>query len=88
LQQGEQEVVIMRVTATRGFVAYTLRVDYLVGTQQRDVIISDQGQPFEVSAVNCIRKNTQSYGAVYTGLVATVSNARLPSKFQADCVPN
>jgi hypothetical protein len=88
LQKGEQEVVIMRVTATQGFVAYTLRVDYLVGIQQRDVMISDQGQPFELSAVNCIHKNTQSYGAVFAGVSATVSEARLPSIFQSNCVAN
>jgi hypothetical protein len=88
LRQGEQEVVIMRVTATQGYVAYTLRVDYLVGTQQHDVIISDQGKPFELSAVNCIRKDVESYGAVFTGRVATVSEARLPSQLQSNCTPN
>lgn len=88
LQQGDQEVVIMQVTTSLGFVAYTLRVDYLVGTQQRDVIINDHGQPFELSAVNCVRKNYQSYGLVFAGTVASVGNARLPSQFQATCLPN
>jgi hypothetical protein len=88
LQQGEQEVVIMQVTANRGFVAYALRVDYLVGTQQRDIIINDHGQPFELSAVNCVRKNFESYGLVFAGRVASLSEARLPSQFQATCIQN
>jgi len=88
LKQGEQEVVIMQVTATRGFVAYALRVDYLVGTQQREIIIEDHGQPFELSAVNCVRKDVESYDRVYTGPVAKVSEARLPSQQQSTCAPN
>jgi hypothetical protein len=88
LQQGEQEVVIIQITATRGYVAYTLRIDYLVGTQQRDVIINDHGQPFELSAVNCIRKNVESYGQVFFGRAASLSEAKFSSQFQATCQPN
>ena len=88
LQRGEQEVAIIRVTATRGFVAYALRIDYLVGTNQRDVIIEDHGQPFKLSAVNCVRKNIEWYGRVYTGPVANVSEGRLPSQEQSTCTPN
>jgi hypothetical protein len=88
LRQGEQQVVIMQVDASRGFVAYKLQVDYLVGTQQRDAVISDHGQPFELSAANCIRKNFESYGLVFAGIVANLSSARLPSQFQSSCLPN
>lgn len=88
LQRAEQEVVIMQASATRGYVAYRLRIDYLIGTQQRDVVISDRGKPFELSAANCIRKNTESYGKVFVGRVASVSDASMPPQFQATCQPN
>jgi hypothetical protein len=88
LKQGEQEVVIMKVVETRGFVAFKLRVDYLVGSQQRYVVINNHGQPFELSAANCIRKNFESYGLVFSGELENLSAARQPSQFQSSCQPN
>lgn len=88
LHQGEQAVVTTQVTATRGFVAFTLRVDYLVGTQQREITITNRGRPFELSAVNCIRKNFMSYSLVFSGLNQTLNDAQQPSQFQATCRPN
>jgi hypothetical protein len=88
LRQGEQQVVIIQVNASHSFIAYKLKVEYLAGTQQRYVVISDHKQPFELSAVNCVRKNFESYGLVFAGTVANLSSAREPSQFQSSCLPN
>ena len=88
LQEGEQEVFFVQVTASRGFVAYELRVDYLIGSQERDITVTDHGQPFELSAVNCVRKDIESYGLVFVGTSASVNAARQPSQIKSDCLPN
>lgn len=89
LRQGEQEVVIMRVTASRGYVAYELKVEYLVGTQERSVTLTDRGRPFELSAVNCPLKNVMSYGHVFYGPVAKVAEVFPdPSHIATTCSPN
>ena len=90
LKQGEQEVVIMQVMASRGYVAYMLRVDYLVGAQQRNVTLNDHGRPFELSAVNCPSKDVASYGRAFLGRAASVSAAEVsdPSHIGWNCPPN
>lgn len=91
LGRGEQEVVIMQVRATRGYVAYMLRVDYLVGTQQKSVTLNDHGKPFQLSAVNCPRKDIASYGQAFLGRANSVSAARIsnPTNISwGDCSPN
>jgi hypothetical protein len=90
LKRDEQEVVIMEVTATRGYVAYMLKVDYLAGTQQRSMTLNDHGKPFELSAINCPHKNIASYSRAFVGLANSISAAKIsnPSHISWDCAPN
>ena len=49
LQPREQEVIVIDSQLLVGYVAYNLKVDYLVGTQPRSLLITNHGKPFQIS---------------------------------------
>jgi len=53
LQDGEQQVILLRAATSRFNAAFDLQIDYVVGTTRKTRIISDRGRPFQVTAPPC-----------------------------------
>ncbi|MEV0223799.1 hypothetical protein [Streptomyces sp. NPDC050704] len=50
LRDNEQQVVLVRVTTARYYVAFKLDVTYMLGHEEKKTVIDDDGKPFQVSA--------------------------------------
>ncbi|WP_328500706.1 hypothetical protein OG828_08665 [Streptomyces sp. NBC_00457] len=63
LAHREQHVVVLRATSLRYYVAFRLRVTYMVGDRQKHTVIDDRGRPFQVTG---LKQDPDSYRRVFT----------------------
>lgn len=60
-----QETLAVRATTDRHFVAFRLRVTYVINQERKEAVIDDNGRPFRVTALNETSKGTYIYGRFY-----------------------
>lgn len=53
LHDGEQEVIVIRATTAHFYATFNLKIDYLVGTTKKSVIVTNHGRPFRVTGEHC-----------------------------------
>jgi hypothetical protein len=51
LRDREQQVLVIRATATRHYTAFNLQIDYRLGDENKTMQISDHGQPFRITGL-------------------------------------
>jgi hypothetical protein len=86
LHANEQEVVDIAVKSSRAFFAYNLKIDYLAGTKARQLLVTDGGRPFKISAFHCVTKAVMAYDYAMTlnGLFQYIP-IKYPSKVPGPC---
>lgn len=66
LHRDEQNVVILRATTERFYVAFRLDVTYMVGGHRKHRVIDDHGRPFQVTGVSRSPDGQERYGRVFS----------------------
>ncbi|WP_158706357.1 MULTISPECIES: hypothetical protein [Streptomyces] len=65
LHRDEQNVVVVRATAERFYVAFRLDVTYMLGDRRKHMVIDDHGRPFQVTGVSCGADGRERYRRVF-----------------------
>jgi hypothetical protein len=65
LADREQDILVIRVSATREAVQFRLQADYLLGDDLKSTVIDDDGKPFALTPLNCVRRGIASYRRGY-----------------------
>jgi len=52
LNDGEQQVLMIRTKAEQHYVAFNLAIDYRIGDYNKTLVISNHGQPFRITGMN------------------------------------
>lgn len=52
LRDREQQVLLIRATATRHYIAFNLQIDYRLGDESKTMQITDHGQPFRITGLH------------------------------------
>ncbi|MEU9124394.1 hypothetical protein AB0C96_31810 [Streptomyces sp. NPDC048506] len=67
LHDNEQQVLLIRATTRRHYVAFRLEVDYMLGSRRKKAVIDEHGKPFRTSAlVPTSAGGRPAYRSVYT----------------------
>jgi hypothetical protein len=62
LANQEQHVVVLRATSLRHYVAFRLRVTYMIGDRKQHTVIDDRGGPFQVTGA---QQGSDSYRRIF-----------------------
>jgi hypothetical protein len=49
LNDGEQQVLMIRAEAEQHYVAFNLEIDYRIGDSEKTMVVSDHGRPFRIT---------------------------------------
>ncbi len=66
LHRDEQNVVMVRATTERFYVAFRLDVTYMLGDQRKHTVIDDHGRPFQVTGASRSTDDREDYGRVFS----------------------
>ena len=86
LADRDEDVLVIRASALRQAVRFRLRVDYLLGGSPKTMVVDDNGKPFAITPLHCVRAGVASYQRGYdVGTTGLIAMAR-PQAFQVGSV--
>jgi hypothetical protein len=53
IEDGKQDTIFVKSTATRWAVTFTIRIDYRIGDERDHLLINNDGRPFALTPMNC-----------------------------------
>ena len=65
LADREQDVLVIRTSAMKSTVRFRLKIEYLIGGDSKSIVIDDDGVPFGITPINCVRRGLVSYRKGY-----------------------
>ncbi|MER5492307.1 hypothetical protein [Streptomyces sp. NPDC002490] len=67
LKDTKQQVVILRATTEHHYVAFRLKVTYMLGDQERTLVVDEAGRPFQLTAFKADEQRERpDYSRVFT----------------------